>query len=201
MAPEPVPMPQVGIRGQAIGDIADLHSIIADLDFARECAHAYAAPADEHREELKMRALWSAGIISYRRAFGSGRALLVDQGRRPRLDTQLVALLADEQRTVHEQVMEMASKHVAHRVGEHEQAAGVAVLEPHPSPRRVVGVGLLRAHMIGPPCEVAQTLSQICTLFMTELQTLADAKSDSLTEHLNATADLADLYRRASLPP
>ncbi len=91
----------------------------------------------------------------------------------------------------------MANKHVAHRVGDLEQAAGIAVLEPSPGPRRVAGVGVLRVHMLGPHREVPKALSEICSTFGAALQSEADAKTDALTEQLNTTADLDDLYRRA----
>ncbi len=192
---------QVPLDGPAAGFTADLDSIARDLKFARSCAAAYVANEDHEDSEdhsILLQALWNAGVISYRRATSKGTGHLVTQGKRPRLEKELVPLLSEEQRQVHEQVMDMADKHVAHRVRDYEQARVVAVLEPPPGERRVVGIGVLGVHMIGPTPEVAQHLAEICALFLDVLSAQAAANNDALTKELNASADLDELYRAAT---
>ena len=167
---DPVAYPQVGLTGPAAGLIADLNSISRDLYFAGVAASRYAdAAADDDvsaDDQVIRQALWNAAAISYRRAFGTGRGLIAEKGSRVRLDDRFVATLSEDHRLVHRQVLEMANQHVAHRVGEHEGAAVVAVLALPPADREIVAVGTLSVHMVGPTPEVAAGLSEICTRFM-----------------------------------
>lgn len=97
---------------------------------------------------MPVAALWNAGVISYPRAFSSGRGHLAPKASRFRLDQAVQGWLTEEQRKVHEDVREIASQHVAHRGGEHEGAVGAVFLAPPPQDRAVMGVGNLGAHML-----------------------------------------------------
>ena len=145
-------------------------------------------------------ALWNAGAISYRRAFGSGRGHLVLQGKRLRLDERFVALLNEEQKGAHQLVLDMANQHIAHRVGDHEGAIVLAFLEPPPSEPGIAGVGTMAARMLGPEREVAEHLSVICGVFLEVLDAELRRHTNELATSLRATADLDALYATATVP-
>jgi hypothetical protein len=195
---------QVGLSGPVPGLIADLRSIGADLTFAAECAERYSSllrssgdGGNHSADDVVLHALWNAGAISYRSAFASGRAHLVSQGKRTVVEDRLVDLLVEDAKAVHRDVLEMANKHVAHRVGDHEDAVIVAFLSAPPSPREVVGVGALSAHMIGPEGSVAEKLVDICRVFVEAMEGEINRLQDKLIADLKENANLDDLYRQA----
>jgi hypothetical protein len=85
-------------------------------------------------------ALWSAAVISYRRAFNSGKALGQPQAPRLKIPDDWTKSLKQAQRNAHDEVLVIANKHVAHRVGDHEVGGVRALLAPPPEPREVVGI-------------------------------------------------------------
>ncbi len=200
----PVPYPQLALSGPAAGFVADLYSVSQDLVFARDCAMAYAAKIEQEQgsaaDSLAVRALWNAGAISYRRAFSTGSGHLVAQGKRLRLDAQFVALLDEEQKAAHTLVLEMANKHIAHRVGDHEGAVIVALLEPPPSPRSVAGVGTMSVRMIGPERSVAEHLAVICDVFLGEVTAEFNRRTNGMLIELQASPDLDAMYAAATTP-
>src|SRR5262249_52241714 len=90
--------------------IADLDSLFRDITFARQWATGYLAtmpPAPGEREEqtVTRKALWFAGVISYRRAFTSGRGHLVARGSRVKINDQWRdAVFTEYQQDVHQQI-------------------------------------------------------------------------------------------------
>ena len=146
---------QLGLKGKMAGNIADLQSLLGDIPFARACAKAYVerieqdAPAGPEADLLK-RALWTACCISYRRVFAKGKGHLHPQKPRTRPGENFTAALTPEQLEAHNQVLETADKHIAHRVGELEQVRVTALLNPPPLPRAVVGVPTEVVHCVGP---------------------------------------------------
>ena len=139
---EAVPYLHVGITGPAAGHLADMISIAQDLNLAERCTRSYAGtqqPEDNDSRSLLRQALWNAGLIAYRRAFTSGRSLIVDRASRLNLRDQLLALVDDASRDVHRQAWEMANEHVAHRAGQQEQGTVNAILHPPPD-RRVLAL-------------------------------------------------------------
>lgn len=198
-----MPLPQVGLQGPGPGALADLFSLTRDVDFARRCAAEYASwsargPADT--DGPVPQALWNAGAISYRRAFNSGRGHLAPKASRFRLEDVVLPSLSDEQRKTQEEVREMASKHVAHRVGEHEGAVVVALLAPPLQERAILGVGNLGAHMLGPTTELAEQLVDLCEVVLEVLDRETQGRSDQLLANLRETADLDALYAQATTP-
>src|SRR5437868_6386896 len=99
-----LPMPQVSIQGPEMSRLADLNSIFMDVALAQRMALRYldllpdsevVAAAVPEEQQTELTALWRAALISYRRAFSSGRALLVKQGSRLRLCDADLAHLTD----------------------------------------------------------------------------------------------------------
>lgn len=197
--------PQLPLKGETAGQIADLASLLRDLTFARQCAETYVgwlapdAPKDEQRDLIRQ-ALWNAGVISYRRVFGSGKAHVVPQGSRLRPTDEWKKYVTSEQLEAHEAVLEMADKHIAHRVGDHEQVQVIAFFQPPPLPRGVATVGTLMVHMSGPTQTIAEHLISLCTLLIQGTEQESDRLLQLAAETLNdkGAQEMDAMYAAAS---
>jgi hypothetical protein len=199
-----VPLPQKGLSGRLPGAIADLNSISRDIIFTRQCAAGYLvsmppAPREQEAEIVTRQALWFAGVISYRRAFTSGRGHLVANGSRIQINDQWKEVLNPDQQRVHEQVYVMANQHIAHRVAEHEGAVVTAILAPPPHPRAIVGTGIMLNVFIGPEVGLAEQLITICDVLLELISAEVQRLGAPLLELLQRQ-DIDGLYANASVP-
>lgn len=124
---------------------------------------------------------------------------------RLRIDREIIAESQDftaEQRAAHALTLQLADKHIAHRVGEQEDVRVLALLAPPPAPREVLGVGLMHVRMVGPEVEVAAHLADVAqALARNLLQELEERRNRFLAQlELASNADLADLYANARAP-
>lgn len=116
---------QLALSGTSAGQIADLQSLLGDIQFARDCAQHYLdSPPDA---DLVRQALWTASCIAYRRVFTSGKGHLNPQTPRLRPNQNFTAALTTEQLKAHDEVLAIANKHIAHRVGELVQVVVLAL--------------------------------------------------------------------------
>jgi hypothetical protein len=199
------PLPQVGLSGPLAGALADLVSLNRDVSFARDCAMTYAnnvkagaLSSNDPNAKFLCQAVWSAGAISYRRAFTSGKAHLVKQGSRLKMNDQWKDILDPDMLAAHDTVLEMANQHIAHRVGEHEGVRILGVLSPPPGPRAVVGVGEMLAYMTGHH-EVAERLAEVCTILLELIGQEKERLTGILLEQLRG-GDIDALYAAATIP-
>lgn len=189
---------QVGLSGPAAGWLADLGSIVRDLQFAKECASGYSQLMG-NGDTLVPHALWNAGVMSYRRAFNAGRGHLVDGGSRPRLDQHLVGILTAEQRAAHDEIYQTANQHVAHRVDSREGATVSVFLYPPPYQMGIAAIGDLGVHMIGPMPELANKLVEIVGVFLQVLKEERERSSRLVMAQIVAECELAELYGSAAV--
>jgi hypothetical protein len=193
-------IPLVPISGGLPAWLADLASIAADLETAHRFIERYIElarnrPSDgESPVDTDMQALWNAGVIAYRRAFTSGRSLVLPKESRPKLADKILAQLSEDGRTTHESLWDQANKHVAHRVADLEQARIYAALAPEGSEPSIQGVARLHVRFIGPdPADASKALN-LCTkvhdIVMRELETLTAGATSALA----ADVDVESLY-------
>jgi hypothetical protein len=129
------------IDGTSASKLSDLDSLMRDVTFARRCVKTYLdwtgpeSPQDEQGQVIRA-ALWSAAVISYRRAFNSGKALGQPQAPRLKMPDDWTKSLKQAQRNAHDEVLVIANKHVAHRVGDHEVGVSAHFSRHHRSPAK-----------------------------------------------------------------
>lgn len=119
---------------------AHLFGSLGDLQFASEAAAALSDTQRVH-DEIGDRALWTACVISYARAFsmrGGTRYLRADD---------LFAQLPHEARKLHDFMMELRNKHVAHSVSEQEYSSIGWVVQP-PELRNPKFEGVSQMHAV-----------------------------------------------------
>jgi hypothetical protein len=146
----------VPFGGHRAAGLADLYSLASDLEFAQQAFAVVAEIVAEYgdresvAQDVVPRALWEAGLISYRRACTGGRPLLRDGVQhRLRFTRSLMdslvsdELLSDEERATHDRLFHLAEKHVAHRADDDAERAEVWLVLSNPSEgRRVETVGM-----------------------------------------------------------
>src|ERR1700677_3246343 len=108
-AGQPVQLIILYIRNEMPGRIADLYSIQDDLQFASHSAVVYyrrefaepKSPRDDETQTIVNRALWSAALSAYRRAFTKGRSFNLGESRF-KLGAMRESLLSAEQQQAHD---------------------------------------------------------------------------------------------------
>ncbi|MCD2191726.1 hypothetical protein [Actinomycetospora soli] len=206
-ADEVFELPRVQLTGDDPNALADLYSIRDDIIFAFNCVHAYISIVESNQDRssyeaeysLTRQSLWNSSIISYRRAFKSGKALITPKTSRFSLDG-LVASFNEDQRRVHDELLETASQHVAHRVGPREQAQIFAFLAPRDQAPEVRGVSGLNLTMVGPIIESAHEMATLCGRVLEALDSAIDARETALLNNAR-TRDINDLYAKAVTGP
>lgn len=124
---------------------AALNLILGDLDFAYDClkqAHEMGLPDSSN---LQSKALIFAGVVSYARCFKSGV-------REVRLDSsELTKNVEHFDFSIHDYVVALRDKHVAHSVNEFERCEAVATMVGMPQKgwRDGSGVGVIIQHSVG----------------------------------------------------
>lgn len=208
-------MPQVAVPQPASGVIADLQSMVFDLDHVvRACDRlissgfadvaTYTPESDEELERdrgLLAMALWESAVVSFGRCFATGTGFGAQQ--RTPIPQDILDELTDEQRAVLKQAKATRNMHVAHRVDDSQRATVVLLLNAPPNPPRAVGVAPFLVHLVvgvdrvEPLRAVAQHLSgrlddRIGELGMAEID---KANADLRTTYLNATPPLEELMK------
>ncbi|MGE2833889.1 hypothetical protein [Mycobacterium sp. SMC-4] len=181
----------VSLSGGTASDIADLVSIMGDLEFARNCAAGYLQRLGKAGEEneLLARALWTACCISYRRVFTTGKGHLEPGKPRLKLKPTWTDNLTPHQLAAHESVLDTANKHVAHRVSDLEQVLVQGLLAPPPLPREMVGVAAPILHMVGATQQEAEQLISVCDLLLNVSDQQWSLLVDEIKVHFNKNID------------
>jgi|ERR1700733_8671219 hypothetical protein len=200
---QPVQLILLNIRNEMPGRIADLYSIQDDLQFASNSAVVYyrrefaepKSPRDEETHTILNRALWSAALSAYRRAFTTGRSFNRGESRF-NLAAMRESLLSAEQQQAHDDFYDVANQHIAHRSSDRDRVLFHAVLNPPPFPRGVDGVGTILVRHDGPSQPDTESFIDICRIFIAyaeqEIQSFLGEKNDDLRSR-----DLNQLYDQA----
>jgi hypothetical protein len=202
--PIEIPRTLVDIRSELPSRIADLYSMQDDLQFARNCAVVYyrrefadtQSPRDETHNILN-RALWSAALTSYRRAFTTGRSFNPSESRF-NLGAMREKLLSSTQQQAHDGFYEVANQHIMHRSSDRDRVLFHAGLNPPPLPRGVHGIGAILVRHDAPGRPETETFIEICDIFIPfaqqEIQAFLGEKNDELSKR-----DMDQMYEQAAV--
>jgi hypothetical protein len=190
-----LPMHGIRLDSKAASEFADYHSLSSDLSIAAEMFDHVAAHDADAPHTAARGVWWQAGVISYRRAFGSGRASIERHGSRLRAST-LLRHLSDEERRVHKSVIAEANKHTAHRAGDGEQAQVHLLLDNPLLGRAIGGLGVLSLRRIAPEPAEAHSAATVARRLSVAASEAADQVADRILAEY-AAQDLASLYERS----
>jgi hypothetical protein len=187
-------LPQVRLESDAAWYRADLETVRIDLRFAAAAMERARIEADP----LVQASLWRAALMAYRRSFTPGQSLRGRGfGRKPVGDlmAELVGQLTEQERMIHKEALDLADRHVAHRVRDVQQGIVVAFLEPRPA-RGVAGIGPLWMIMTVDEVALAGLDAVARRLDALVEPAIADVMSVLWDE---ARANLDELYRSIGL--
>lgn len=194
---------QVPVTDEYAAALADLMSLILDVGIAMEYADRYVECAMDQAvvaDHWMLAALWSAMLITYRRAFTSG-ATLVRKGARFRgLKRVIPDQLPDDLSAIHNAFLRIADKHVAHRADDAYESCTVAAgLLAEPLPRTYVGVRVEPIRGVCPEISQAAQLSRLCTAVLQALSELFHERFAAACAHYKSL-DIDVLYRLVQQP-
>ena len=195
--PGMVPMWGLLLGGPGPARLADLRSILMDIVFAGDAFGRVAEldVDDPNTDPSVRRALWDAGVIAYRRGFTSGKALLA-KAQREQLPQAVIDGLEPALQQAHEEVIEEANRHVAHRVLEHEAAQVILLLSNPAVGRSVEGVFGFHLRYVGADTDRARAAAAVAVLLQGFLTAEVEALEQGLIEAANRQ-DLDALYAAA----
>jgi hypothetical protein len=159
------------------GEYADLLSILVDLAFVRDSSRQYAC-IHEDFDPVLLRALWGASVVVYRRCFNSGRRHgFVNRAHSFVLKAEIDSL-NESQRDVHNNALESANQHIAHRVKvEHNQMPIHLLFDKDPAGNpKLAGITSLGALYVGPLPEQSQMLADLAEHLRKKLENLAEKR-------------------------
>ena len=133
------------LSSAAARTFAALHLILEDLEFAEECLRAADNLGIPDGSNLNSKALIFSGVVVYARCFKSGvRALTLVPG-------DLTAKGAPFDYDIHQYLIALRDKHIAHSVNDFEQCDAIAVMIGKPGSfcRDGSGIGVVKKQTIG----------------------------------------------------
>lgn len=174
-----------GPQAEALEDLA---SYQADLKGARDALHKAKASGDSELRQM----LWECAIIRYSRVFMSGVRSTIDKDG-------LLGNLSPIARDVHEQVMAIRSKYIAHSVNWMESTVAVIMLAEvaTTSHQEYLGSGAISFRMLPQDStsrELEDLISEVEGLFSEAVDQVKAAVDEEMR-----TQPLADLYRIPAL--
>jgi hypothetical protein len=189
------------IQGKFAGTICDLVSIQEDLTFARDTAVKCLAdmPPGEPQsgqqasseQAMMAKAVWSASLTSYRRAFAVGRGHVVPKAQRFDIQGLREEQLSPAQKATDLELRDIIDKHIAHRTSDLEQMRLLIFLNPPPLPRGVAGVGPFSIHHLSPKRELVEALIEICDVLLAPI----NQAINQMLERARQLAETNSIYR------
>lgn len=172
----------------AARELAELRGVIADLEYV---VHATKKQLEllsqpEH-DEVVVRALYTAALITYARCF--------TDGKRWKLDVSIYESFEGEPVVVHRQLMDTRNKHLAHSVNAYEDYRSGAVLAPNGT--EVIGVAYLHTSRATDDLQGVDQLRRLASAAGTYLMNVAK----ELESEVLKTAQAMSVAQVEALPP
>ena len=187
---------EAATRGLAI-EFAELKRLRLDMDHARALFERLAEMPDPIGDFRLSSALWTSGMITYRRCFAKGNGLEKGRGRRL-VPQRFIDVLDPGQRELHVDALHLADNHIAALVSDHREVEVWFEVEHGPPPRvRNVQARLLT---LGARTHNAFEFASLAKFLADEL----DAECERVKNEIVASAnesDIASWFRPTSESP
>lgn len=171
---------------QAARVFAALHLILGDLAFAEECLNAANEIGIPDDKNLHSKALIFSGVVSYARCFKSGvRALTLTPNALHDKGTPF-------DNNIHEYLIALRDKHVAHSVNDFEQCETVAIVigKPGVGWRDGSAIGVVKKQSIG----ISKALIQQAVSHINILRNFLEAELPA--QHIALHADFVENFNK-----
>jgi hypothetical protein len=195
--------PRAYMHGPAVSLLADIYALEGDIDNAGQFATTLLMllgqdPPEGSVEHVLTKATWNAALISYRRAFTTGRAHLLDGGSRLNLRDVVEQIVPEEHSATHAELMRLANGHVAHRTDRDlDKISFALVLAPDGSAPRIHSTELLQERWIGPDSEFVASAIELMKIIRNRLTEELRMRVDLFVERVKAEHSMSELYGRS----
>jgi hypothetical protein len=191
LQPKPAPegeMPTVELDSDSAKILADLGSILRDLEFVVGCCDRLLPMLeDEDRDAVTIEALWTAALVAYARCFASGKRFGLDEDSFVGLEGEVVAF--------HRLLLNLRNKHIAHSVNPFEVVRIGAILSPLVSQdKKVEGIATLAMKHIAGDGEAIQGVAGLARSLRIRVAQLGTDRLRVVREEAEQ-CDIASLYR------
>jgi hypothetical protein len=191
LQPEPAPkdeMPTVELESDSAKALADLGSILRDLEFVISCCDRLLPMLEqEERDVVTIEALWTAALVAYARCFASGKRFGLDEDSFVGLEGDVVAF--------HRLLLSLRNKHIAHSVNPFEVVRVGAILSPLASQdKKVEGIATLAMKHVAGDEQAIQGVGGLARSLRTRVVQLGRDQLRVVQEEA-VQCDIESLYR------
>lgn len=143
-------------------ELADLTSIIQDLDLCMKTCDRLIESLDSEKEDLVLQAnLWTSALIGYARCFATGKRFGISE--------KFLSKLNGDPIGAHKFYMDMRDKHIAHSVNPFEQVKIGLLLSDPKIEKKVIGIVNLSQRHITAKKDGVDTLRRLCGVIRNQL--------------------------------
>lgn len=168
------------LQGNLASEFADLHMVANDLSFALECLKEANKIGPPDSANLLSKALIFSAVVAYARPFKTGV-------RELKLDINYFSSIPTFKADVHEYLIAMRDKHIAHSVNEFERSKATGVMVGTPQAEwRPAGVGVVQAFHIGLSGMIVEHAMAQITDMLDRISAEIDKKRPELFREFNA---------------
>lgn len=158
---------------------ADLASIMTDLRLVVRWCELY--ESGEFEDDV-VTALWEAVVVAYGRCFTVGRDSLGRAGRRRQVTDAELAVLTDEQMTVHRAVKAERNRHVGHRDDQLGEISQVFRFVGEADAAGVTAVGMTTWRRHGPATYEVAEVRHLAERLHGYLESIYDVELEALNQ-------------------
>lgn len=178
-----VPVPSADLLADSVSIINDLRFVIAC------CARLRDELGDGDADSLVIQALWSSSVTTYARCFKDGKRLGLKRSDVEGFDgTGALAL--------HQWIMDMRNKHVAHSVNPFESArVGVILASSNAAAREVVGVAEMSMSWISATREGVESVGRLSQMLLERVEARHTEQHEAVLAEARQL-DIDELYRQ-----
>lgn len=174
---------RIAVNWSAIeGDLEEAQRALGEIDDSDAAPESF----------VVHRALWNYAVVLYSRLFAKG-------GRRPRLDAQLKAVFGawPDDRGVHEHIVGVRNKHLAHPTSDMEQWGTAIEIGEHPagaSRMRAMGLVVSAAGPVEPA--IAQGFRSLVGHLLEEVSAVCVIQWDAVNDEIRAAGMTPESIRQ-----
>lgn len=173
--------------------LADLTGILNDLKATIDICDLFLQERSRNAELILLESLTAAVVVRYARSFKSGV--------RSRVPTEILDNLTDEQKNIHDWIIGLRDKYVAHSVNAFEENTVVAYLVPEErGPKNVSSISVQQQRLVSLSNEDIAQLKSLSIVISENVTKLLELENKKVLE-IARTLPMEELYNQKAKAP
>lgn len=173
--------------------LADLTGILNDLKATIDICDLFLQERSRNAELILLESLIAAVVVRYARSFKSGV--------RSRVPTEILDNLTDEQKNIHDWIIGLRDKYVAHSVNAFEENTVVAYLVPEErGPKNVSSISVQQQRLVSLSNEEIAQLKSLSIVISENVTKLLELENKKVLE-IARTLPMEELYNQKAKAP